>query len=475
MVRILLPSTLRAQVAGRHEVEVNGARVADALRQLETQYPSLGGWVLDERGALRPHVSLFRGSERIDEGTALAPGDAVHIIQAISGGAPQTDPAPDATEQVEVLVGTRKGLYVLRRRRQQTLTVACRHFAGQSVDFACRDPRTGRYFVAVSHGHFGPRLFFADELPGTDPSSPTTGESTEWRQCDGPTFPEHTGVALDRLWTVVPGEEDGTLWAGVAPAALFRSRDDGRSWALVQSLWDVPGRETWEGGLGGLCLHSICPWPGDPRRLAVGISAAGVWITEDDAVTWRRGGAGLIPRYLPEEARDGSTMLCVHNMHRAAGRPESLYLQFHGGVYRSDDGGGTWRELSGGGSGLPADFGFPLVAHPRDPDCAYVIPLISDEDRVTPDGRLRVFATHDGGRTWQSQSQGLPQEDAHLTILRQAFCHDGGDPLGLYFGATSGEVFMSADGGRTWQTAARRLPPVLSVRCGTLKPRPLPF
>lgn len=459
MVRIVLPAALRARLAGRSEIEVSGQKVEDALGQLERQCPELKGWVLDERGRLRPHVSLFRGKHQVGLEEPLAAHDDLYLVQAISGGSP--DP-------VRVLVGTKKGLYVLSGERDTELTVVGRHFAGQSVDFACRDPRSGRTFAAVSHGHYGPRLFYTDDLQhlasGTDASDGPS--SDRWQQAEGPAFPPDAGAAVERLWNVVPGAAADELWAGVAPAALFHSRDGGATWQWVRGLWDVPGRETWEGGLGGLCLHSICPWPGDSQRLTVGISAAGVWTTEDGGSTWRRGGRGLIPRYLPEEAREGATMLCVHNMHRAAGRPETLYMQFHGGVYRSDDGGETWRELSQAGSGLPADFGFPLVAHPHDPDRAYVIPLISDDDRVTPEGRLRVYATADGGESWQSSSSGLPQQDAHLTILRQAFCDDGRDPVGLYFGATSGEVFASADGGQSWRTAARRLPPVLSVRCG---------
>lgn len=458
MIRLMLPSALRSRVAGRSEIEVDGQRVVEVLQDLERRYPELSGWVLDERGRLRPHVNLFRGSQRVEATTELAPGDALQIVQAISGGSPEE---ASATAQVEVLVGSKKGLYVLRGRRGQPLAVAQRHFGGQSVDFACRDHRSGRYFAAVTHGHYGPRLFYRDGLDGEG--------SDDWLQAEGPAFPPDTEATLSGIWTVVAGEAPGELWAGVAPAALFHSTDSGASWALVRSLWEVPGRSEWEGGLGGLCLHSICPWPGEPQRLAIGISAAGVWITEDGGQSWRRGGQGLIPRYLPEEARQDSIMLCVHNMHRAPSRPQRLFMQFHGGVYRSDDGGVVWRELSGADSGLPADFGFPLVADPRDPDRAFVIPLRSDEDRVTPEGRLRVYTTDDGGGSWRSSSSGLPQEEAHLTILRQAFCHDGSDPLGLYFGATSGEVFTSADGGNTWITAARRLPPVLSVRCGQVR------
>jgi photosystem II stability/assembly factor-like uncharacterized protein len=216
--------------------------------------------------------------------------------------------------------------------------------------------------------------------------------------------------------------------------------------------------------MGGLCLHSICPWPGDPDRLAVAISAAGVWLTEDGGRSWRRGVEGLVPRYLPEEARADTLTLCVHDMKRAPLQPATLYMQFHGGLYRSDDAGESWIDIASG-RGVPSDFGFPLAIDPADPNRAFVIPLAADSDRVTPDGKLHVYETRDRGGSWSALSKGLPQKDAYLTVLRQAFCTDEAAPLGLYFGATSGELFGSADGGSSWTTIASRLPPILSVRC----------
>jgi photosystem II stability/assembly factor-like uncharacterized protein len=188
----------------------------------------------------------------------------------------------------------------------------------------------------------------------------------------------------------------------------------------------------------------------------------GVWLSDDGGRSWRHGNAGLVPRYVPEDAQGETIDLCVHNMHRAPLRPERLFMQFHGGVYRSDDAGESWTSIA---EGLPSDFGFPMVIDPADPDSAFVLPLHADDDRVTVDGRVRVYGTRDGGSSWTSLSVGLPQEDAYLTILRQAFAHDGeGEGMGLYFGATSGDVFGSPDAGRSWFTVRERLAPVNSVR-----------
>lgn len=440
MAIVTLRPPLRDLAGGLREIEVDGSTVEDVLRSLERSHPRLAGWVLDEQGKIRQHVGVFVNQDRAAPDVRVSPGDRIHVLPAISGGA----------AQAEVLVGTRKGLFVLRGPRGGPMEVVARRFGGQTVEFATRDPRTGRYFASVTHGQFGPRLFVTD-----DPTA------EEWEQADGPRFPEGQDAAVERIWLVQAGEDDGALWAGVAPAALFRSEDGGASWTLNRGLWDQPGRENWQPGFGGLALHSICPWPGDPDRLAVGISAVGVWLTDDRGETWRHSNKGLVPRYVPEEAREGSLDLCVHNMHRAPLRPERMFMQFHGGVYRSDDAGETWLDIA---EGLPSDFGFPMVIDPRDPGRAFVIPLVADRDRVTPEGKVRVYETVDAGDTWIPRSDGLPQEDAYLTVLRQAFGRDGSDPMGLYFGATSGEVFGSADGGATWRTVAGRLAPVTSVR-----------
>ena len=350
----------------------------------------------------------------------------------------------------QLLVGTRKGLFALRGAIGEPLDMAVRVFPGEVVEYAVRDRRTGRTFASVTNGQFGPRVMFTDD-PGL----------TEWSQAKGPAFPDDIDASVERTWVITPGEADGLLYAGVDPAALFMSSDNGETWELNRGLWNVPTRPEWNPGLGGLALHSICPWPGDPSRLAIGISAAGVWLTEDGGDTWRTGYTGLVPEYLPEEMREGTHALCVHNMHRAPSRPERMFMQFHGSVYRSDNAGQTWNDIA---AGLPSGFGFPLVIDQADPDAAFVIPLVGAEDRVTPGGRVAVYETRDAGSTWNARGDGLPQLNAWLTVLRQAFGSDGASPRSLAFGSTSGTVYSSADGGAAWARAFDGLPQVTSVR-----------
>ena len=350
----------------------------------------------------------------------------------------------------ELLVGTKKGLFVLEGVPGVGFEISSRAFAGEPVEYALRDHRTGRLFVSATSPFYGPKIWYTD------------GDADgEWEQAEGVELPEGGDAALERIWVLVPGEREGTIYAGGDPGVLFESRDDGASFTLNRGLFEHPTRRNWQPGAGGLCLHSIATWPGDPERLAVAISAAGVWLTDDGGKTWRSGNEGLVARYMPEDAPDDMIALCVHRIRRAPTKPERVFLQFHGGVYRSDDAGASWQDIA---PGLPSDFGFPLAIDPADPDSAFVIPLVADIDRVTPDGKVRVYETRDAGASWTPRGDGLPSEHSYLTILREAMDWSGeGEALQLYFGATSGEVFGSADAGASWFDVATRLPPVLSV------------
>ena len=349
----------------------------------------------------------------------------------------------------ELLVATKKGLFVLEGDAGGPFEVTTRAFAGEPVEYAMRDARTGRLIASVTSAWHGPKIWCADDAAG------------EWEQAAGVALPEGSEKALERIWVIVAGEDGAPLYAGGDPGVLFESRDGGSSWELNEPLWEEQARGSWQPGGGGLCLHSIVPWPGEPDRLAVAVSAAGVWLTEDGGRSWARGNSGLVARYLPEETREQSDALCVHHLERAPARPERMFMQFHGGVYRSDDTGRTWTDIA---AGLPSDFGFPLVVDPADPDSAFVIPLQADTDRVTPGGIVRVYETRDAGVTWTPRGDGLPDRNAYLTVLRQAFDSAGEGPgLELYFGATSGVVFGSGDAGASWFEVAASLPPVSGV------------
>ena len=228
----------------------------------------------------------------------------------------------------ELLLGTKKGLFVLEGEPGSSFEVSRCAFAGEPVDFAMRDPVSGRAIATSTSPFYGPKIWFADDPAG------------EWTQAEGVAVPEGGEHALERIWVIVPGD-GGALYAGGDPGVLFESRDGGATWELNRPLWEHRVSEDWQPGGGGLCLHSIVPWPGEPDRLAIAVSAAGVWLTEDHGETWRRGNRGIRPRYLPDDAPEDTFQLCVHRMERAKRDPERMFIQFHGGVYRSDDAGQT--------------------------------------------------------------------------------------------------------------------------------------
>ncbi|MBI3953573.1 MAG: exo-alpha-sialidase, partial [Chloroflexi bacterium] len=351
------------------------------------------------------------------------------------------------TSSVLLCVGSRKGLFLLRSDQQRRRwRVSGPFLPGQEVNHAVLDARTGVLYATANDVVFGCRIVL----------SPDYG--TTWKDAKvSPRFPAESGLKLERLWRIEPGRpaEPGVLYCGVAPAALFRSEDGGDTWSEVSGLTAHPSRPQWEPGAGGLCLHSIVLDPSAPRRMWVGISAAGVFRTDDGGDTWRPLNKSVRADFMPEKYPEFGQ--CVHHLVLAPGGARRLYQQNHCGVYRSDDGAASWREIS---AGLPSDFGFNIVAHPRRPDVAYVVPLQGGEFRCPPGGRLRVYRTDDAGATWSPLSKGLPQRNSFMGFYREAMCMDALEPAGLYLGTNTGQLYASADEGDTWRRIAATLPPI---------------
>jgi photosystem II stability/assembly factor-like uncharacterized protein len=360
-----------------------------------------------------------------------------------------------------LMIGTRKGLFLARSDNRATWSLDGPHFPMNAVYAAALDTRPAaaggapRLLAGADSPHWGPSVFRSDDLGGT------------WHETEGGTirFPAETGAALVRAWQLQPAgsEQPDVVWAGVEPAALFRSDDAGQTFSLVEPLWRHPHRQQWMPGGGGECLHTVVPHPSDPDRLLVGVSAAGVYRSDDGGKSWTASNTGIDAWRMPDQRPTFGQ--CVHKFAAHPERPDQLFLQNHGGVYRSDDGGTTWRAI---GDGLPADFGFPLAVHPHRPGTAYVYPLVKDEHRMPPDSRCRIYRTADAGETWEALSAGLPQEHAYVSVLRDALCTDDADPAGVYFGTRAGEVFASRDEGDSWSEIVRHLPDVLVVRAAEL-------
>ncbi len=355
---------------------------------------------------------------------------------------------------VLLLIGTMKGAFLLRSNAARAnWDVAGPYFAGHEVYALAFDQREGRrrLWAAPGSQHWGSMLSSSDDFGRTW----TNPESAPIR------FPEDTGKSLKRIWQIRPGPEDEpeTMYCGVEPAALFESHDGGESWALMRGLWNHPHREQWQPGGGGLCLHTILPDPSGRQRITVAISTAGVYRSDDGGRSWQERNHGVRAEFLPDKYPEFGQ--CVHKIVQHPSHPDRLFLQNHWGLYRSDNGGDSWKDIA---NGVPSDFGFAMVVHPHDPETVYIVPLESDEFRCTPEGKLRVYRTRNGGGSWEALTNGLPQEHALETVLRDAMDADPLNPAGIYFGTRNGAVWGSANGGNTWQEVISGLPSVVCVR-----------
>jgi photosystem II stability/assembly factor-like uncharacterized protein len=321
-----------------------------------------------------------------------------------------------------------------------------------------------RLYASQSTGWFGQIVQRSDD-GGT--SWTTAGNQFEYAGVAG-THQWYDGTAhpweFARVWHLEPSLTDpDTVFAGVEDAALFRSTDAGHSWEELSGLRQHDTGAQWQPGAGGMCLHTILLHPTDPRRMVVAISAAGVFRTDDGGETWLPANRGLHSEGIPDP--DAEVGHCVHHLAAHPERPEVLFMQKHWDVMRSDDGGASWREVS---DNRPSDFGFTIEVHPHEPDTLYVVPIKSDSEHYPPEGKLRVFRSRRGGGDWQELTQGLPQRDCYVNVLRDAMSVDSLEPAGVYFGTTGGQVYASADSGDSWAPIVRDLPAVLSVEVQTL-------
>ncbi|MBM9459253.1 exo-alpha-sialidase [Nocardioides sp. zg-536] len=355
-----------------------------------------------------------------------------------------------------LMIGTRKGLWIARSDDRREWKLDGPHHDMEEVYSVLVDTRgdVPRLFAGASSSWLGPQVRWSDDLGHTWQETPNGAIR----------FPEGAGATVSRIWQLVPGTSPGVLHAGTEPGAVFTSTDGGASFTLEQALWDHPHRAEWDEGFGGQAFHTVLPHPTDPDSIVTAISTGGVYRTTDGGASWHPRNKGIRADFLPEDLRYPEFGQCVHKVARHPDRPERLYAQNHGGVYRSDDEGGSWTDI---GEGLPSDFGFPIVVHPRQPDTIWVFPLGGGAGRYPTDARAQVWRSDDAGESWTSYGEGLP-DFFHVCVLRDAMCTDDHESPGLYLGARNGSVWASADAGEHWQQVAANLPDVLTVRAATV-------
>jgi photosystem II stability/assembly factor-like uncharacterized protein len=394
---------------------------------------------------------------------------------------PQKHDKQEAMSSVRVLVGTKKGAFILTADgARKNWQITGPHFAGWEIYHLKGSPSDpNRIYASQSSGWFGQIIQRSDDggktwnTPGggaePTPQGPPRGESNKFVYegdvgkhlwYDGTQHPWE----FKRVWHLEPSLTDpDTAYAGVEDAAIFKTSDGGKTWKELSALRSAKGH-LWQPGAGGMAVHTILLDSKNPNRILVAISAAGVFRTDDGGLTWSPANRGLkSPYVLPDP--DADVGHCVHRIALHPTRPDTLFMQKHWDVMRSDNAGGSWTEISGN---LPTDFGFPIDVHMHEPETIYVVPITSDSEHFPPEGKLRVFRSKTGGNEWEALTQGLPQRDCYVNVLRDAMAVDSLDSCGIYFGTTGGQVYVSPDGGDHWSAIVHDLPPVLSVEVQTL-------
>ncbi len=390
--------------------------------------------------------------------------------------------------KVRVLVGTRKGAFVLTSDgKREQWDISGPHFAGWEIYHLKGSPADpNRIYASQTSGWFGQIIQRSDDggktwhQPGTPPGAlPVSGPPqaasnkfvydvsagtgkplTTHQHYDGTQRPWE----FKRVWHLEPSlTEPDAVYAGVEDAALFRSTDGGENWHELPGLRGHGTGPKWQPGAGGMCLHTIILDPSNPQRIWIAISAAGAFRTDDGGKTWKPINRGLKSQYIPDP--NAEVGHCVHHVAMHPKRPGVLFMQKHWDVMRSNDAGDSWQEVSGN---LPTDFGFVIDVHAHEPETIYVVPIKSDSEHFVPDGKLRVFRSRTGGNEWEALTKGLPQRDCYVNVLRDAMAVDALDKCGVYFGTSGGQVYASSDAGDNWTPIVRDLPAVLSVEVQTL-------
>lgn len=356
-------------------------------------------------------------------------------------------------------VATRKGLFTIQRSGPGRWNVTGTSFLGDPVTMLLDDARDGTLYAALNLGHFGVKLRRSQD-------------GREWEEVSAPAFPAAKEGDLDatpaapsvhQVWSLAAAGDDrpGVLWAGAIPAGLFRSTDRGATWELNQALWSRPERSQWfGGGYDDAGIHSICVDPRDSRRVTVGVSCGGVWITPDSGETWECRTKGMFAEYMPEERREDPAIQDPHCLVQCPSAPDCMWVQHHNGVFRTTDGARQWAEIT---AIEPSNFGFAVAVHPNDPDVAWFVPGVKDQCRIPVDGKLVVARTRDGGKSFDVLREGLPQEHAYDLVFRHALDVDATGER-LAFGSTTGGLWVSENGGDRWDCISAHLPPVYQVR-----------
>jgi len=391
--------------------------------------------------------------------------------------------------KVRVLVGTKKGAFILSADgKREKWEVSGPHFAGWEIYHlkgSTVDPN--RIYCSQSSGWFGQIIQRSDDggktwfQPGTPPGETKTpdgmpkGESNKFsydvsKETGAPltTHQWYDGTQhpweFKRVWHLEPSHTDPNLvYAGVEDAAIFRSTDGGQNWHELSGLRGHGTGPQWQPGAGGMCLHTIILDKKNPNRIYIAISAAGAFRSDDAGKTWKPINQGLISQFIPDP--NAEVGHCVHHVAMHPSRPDTLFMQKHWDVMRSDNAGDRWHEVSGN---LPTDFGFVIDVHAHEPETIYVAPIKSDSEHFVPDGKLRIYRSRSGGNEWEALTKGLPQSDCYVNILRDAMAVDSLDSCGVYFGTSGGQVYASSNAGDSWAPIVRDLPAVLSVEVQTL-------